>query len=69
MRICRKDKKKLRAISLCYTGNPECRKSKYSKKQWISEKKAIKLDLQHSTADIVDMLIKNNQTNKHVHHS
>jgi uncharacterized protein (TIGR00661 family) len=38
-------------------------------KQWISEKKAIKLDLQHSTADIVDMLIKNNQTNKHVHHS
>jgi len=38
-------------------------------KQWISEKKAIKLDLQHSTADIVELLIKNNQTNKHVHHS
>ena len=38
-------------------------------KQWISEKTPIKLDLQHSTADIVDMLIKNNQTNKHVHHS
>ena len=38
MRISRKDKKKLRAIALCYTGNPECRKSKYSKKQWISQR-------------------------------
>jgi uncharacterized protein (TIGR00661 family) len=38
-------------------------------KQWISEKKAIKLDLQHSTSDIVELLIKNNQINKHVHHS
>jgi hypothetical protein len=35
MRITRKDKKKLRAIMLCYTGNPECRKSKYSKHKWI----------------------------------
>jgi uncharacterized protein (TIGR00661 family) len=38
-------------------------------KQWITEKKAIKLNLKHSTADIVEMLIKSNQQNKHVYHS
>ncbi len=39
---------------------------------WINEKKSIKLELQHSTEDIVDMLIKTNQSqkpNKHVHYS
>lgn len=34
-KITRKDKKKLRAIILCHTGNPECRNSKYSKIQWL----------------------------------
>lgn len=39
MRISRKDKKKLKAIILCYTNNPKARKTKYSKKQWIEIKK------------------------------
>ena len=38
MRISRKDKKKVRVILLCYTGNVECRKS-YSKEQWHYLKK------------------------------
>lgn len=33
--IRRKDKKILRYIMLCHTGNPKCRKSKYSKSDWI----------------------------------
>lgn len=33
--ITRKDKKILRCIMLCHTGNRECRKSKYSKSDWI----------------------------------
>jgi uncharacterized protein (TIGR00661 family) len=40
--------------------------------EWINEKKPIKLNLAHSTADIVDMLMKTKQTNKskkHVYHS
>lgn len=32
--------------------------------QWINEKQPIKLNLEHSTADIVDILMKNKQTNK-----
>lgn len=38
-RISRKDKKKLRAIFLCHTGNPDCRKAKYSKIQWANSKR------------------------------
>jgi uncharacterized protein (TIGR00661 family) len=41
-------------------------------KEWINEKKPIKLNLAHSTADIVEMLMKSKQTNKskkHVYHS
>lgn len=41
-------------------------------KQWIHEKKPIKLNLEHSTADIVDLLMKtnqNNKSNKYVYHS
>ena len=40
--------------------------------QWINEKQPIKLNLEHSTADIVDILMKTKQTNKfekHVYHS
>jgi hypothetical protein len=37
--------------------------------QWVNEKKAIKLELKHSTADIVEMLIKSNQNNQNVYHS
>ncbi len=37
--------------------------------QWVSQKKPIHLKLKHSTADIVDILIKTSQKNKHVHHS
>lgn len=33
-RINRSDKKRLRAILLCYTGNHECRKTKISKQLW-----------------------------------
>ena len=34
-KITRKDKKKLRAIILCHTGNADSRKSTYSKEQWF----------------------------------
>ena len=34
MKLSRKTKKKIRAIILCYTGNPKCRKRKYSKSEW-----------------------------------
>jgi len=43
--------------------------------QWINEKKSIKLNLEHTTADIVEILMKNNQTKQtnkskeHVYHS
>lgn len=33
--ITRKDKKKLRAIMLCHTGNYECRTSTYGKEHWL----------------------------------
>jgi hypothetical protein len=39
IRISRRDKKKLRAIFLCHTGNPQLRKSKYSKEQWEYQKR------------------------------
>lgn len=35
-KITRKDKKKLRAIILCHTGNADSRKSTYSKEQWFN---------------------------------
>lgn len=35
MRVSRRDKKKLKAIFLCHTGNPDCAKSKLSKKEWV----------------------------------
>lgn len=38
-RISRACKKKLRVIALCLTGNKACRKSKYSKRQWLDSKK------------------------------
>ena len=34
-KITRKDKKKLRAIMLCHTGNPACRKTTYGKEHWL----------------------------------
>jgi hypothetical protein len=34
-KITRHCKKKLRAIMLCHTGNPACRKAKYSKSDWL----------------------------------
>jgi len=34
-KITRKDKKKLRAIMLCHTGNPDCRKTTYGKEHWL----------------------------------
>ena len=34
-KITRQDKKKLRAIILCHTGNPEYRKSKHGKEHWL----------------------------------
>jgi len=37
-KITRKDKKKLRAIMLCHTGNVTCRKSTYSKEEWLKIK-------------------------------
>lgn len=37
-KITRKDKKKLRAIILCHTGNPECRSSQYGKEHWLKLK-------------------------------
>jgi uncharacterized protein (TIGR00661 family) len=37
--------------------------------KWITEKKPIKLALKHSTADIVDMLIKSNKNTQNVYHS
>jgi uncharacterized protein (TIGR00661 family) len=37
--------------------------------QWIKDKNPIKLELKHSTADIVAILIKTSQKNKHVHNS
>lgn len=37
-RVSRKDKKILRAIMLCHTGNPECRES-HSKHQYLEIKK------------------------------
>ena len=37
-KITRKDKKSLRAIALCLTGNPAERKSKYSKNHWFKLK-------------------------------
>lgn len=42
-RISRKDKKDLRCIALCYTGNPKCRTSKYSKVGWVGIKKGFKV--------------------------
>lgn len=38
MRVTRKDKKKLRAIIICHTGNYECHKMKVSKRVWLLEK-------------------------------
>lgn len=35
IRISRHDKKKLRTILLCYTGNPDARKIKCGKSDWI----------------------------------
>ncbi len=37
--------------------------------EWVTQKKPIKLELTHSTADIVDILIKTSQKKEHVHHS
>lgn len=37
-KITRKDKKKLRAIILCHTGNIKAKKSKYSKNDWLALK-------------------------------
>ena len=37
-KITRKDKKKIRAILLCHTGNFTCRKTKVSKENWLSLK-------------------------------
>ena len=37
--ISRKEKKILRCIMLCHTGNPKCRKSKYSKSDWVKIRK------------------------------
>lgn len=42
MRIPRKQKKKLRAILLCYTGNIEC-KGSFSKVNWCRIKKDFKI--------------------------
>lgn len=38
MRISRKDKKKVRAIVLCYTGNRDCKKG-FSKETWVALKR------------------------------
>lgn len=38
-------------------------------KEWIEIKKPVKLELKHSTAEIVDILIKTSQTQKDVYHS
>ena len=38
-------------------------------KQWIENSKPIKLELKHSTEDIVDILINTNNKKNHVHHS
>ena len=43
MRLPRKEKKKLRAIFLCHTGNSDCRKSKYSKRIWVQQKEYYKV--------------------------
>jgi hypothetical protein len=37
-RISRNEKKKLKIISLCHTGNPDVRKTKFSKKSWLEMK-------------------------------
>ncbi len=42
-RISRYDKKILRAIFLCHTGNPDCRTSKYSKTHWVKLKEIYKV--------------------------
>ena len=42
-RVSRYDKKILRAIILCHTGNPMCRKAKYSRIQWLRIKAKYKI--------------------------
>jgi hypothetical protein len=39
MRVTRKEKKKLRVIIICHTGNYKCHKIKLSKADWLLEKK------------------------------
>lgn len=50
-KITRKDKKKLRAIMLCITGNPEYRKTTYGKENWLRLKIIYKVWLSCFTMD------------------
>jgi len=50
-KITRKDKKKLRAIALCLTGNPAERKSKYSKNHWFKLKQTFNVWFRMLTMD------------------